>query len=156
MSAQPAFFGRQSVSSAYVTTFIMPNTQLGKGEKFLHSCGNMKTSMRDRFIQAVIDNDCDIVRAELANGRDPNAPDQYGWIPLHRAAANDSADVIQILLDAGSSLTAVGTDSWTPLHLAAVSSSTEAVRLLVKAGANIHTDKRRYASREEIKRAEFK
>jgi len=54
--------------------------------------------MPDPFIQAVIDNDVEAVRAGLSDGRDPNFPDQYGWIPLHRAAANDSAEVAEILL----------------------------------------------------------
>jgi uncharacterized protein len=93
--------------------------------------------MPDPFIQAVIDNDEEAVRAGLANGRDPNLPDQYGWIPLHRAAANNSARVAMLLLQAGSSLTAVGTDRWTPLHLAAVSGSSDMVKVLVEAGAEV-------------------
>jgi len=93
--------------------------------------------MPDPFIQAVIDNDVEAVRAGLANGRDPNLPDQYGWIPLHRAAANDSAEVGEILLQVGSSLVATGTDDWTPLHLAAISGSSRMVKVLVAAGAPV-------------------
>src|SRR5215470_18366939 len=94
--------------------------------------------MREPFIQAVIDDDSVAVAEGLAKGRDPNDADQYGWIPLHRAAANDSAQVAKLLLQAGSSLTATGTDGWTPLHLAAVSGSSEVVKILVAAGADIN------------------
>jgi ankyrin repeat protein len=93
--------------------------------------------MAEPFIQAVIDNDVEGVRSGLANGRDPNLPDQYGWIPLHRAAANDSAEVGEILLQAGSSLVATSTDDWTPLHLAAISGSSRMVKVLVAAGAAV-------------------
>jgi ankyrin repeat protein len=93
--------------------------------------------MPDPFIQAVIDNDVEAVRTGLTNGRDPNLPDQFGWIPLHRAAANDSAEVAELLLRAGSSLVAIGTDDWTPLHLAAISGSSRMVKVLVAAGAPV-------------------
>lgn len=93
--------------------------------------------MPDAFIEAVIANDSHTVRAALARGRDPNLPDQYGWIALHRAAANNSAEVAMLLLDAGSSITATGTEEWTPLHLAAVSGSSRMVKVLVDAGAPI-------------------
>jgi ankyrin repeat protein len=92
--------------------------------------------MRDFFIQAVIDDQCEAVVNELAIGRDPNAPDEFGWIPLHRAAANNSVAVAKILLEAGSSLSATGTDAWTPLHLASVSGSAEVVEMLIAAGAD--------------------
>lgn len=91
----------------------------------------------DPFIQAVIDDQCEAVVDGLAGGRNPNTPDEFGWIPLHRAAANNSAAVAKILLQAGSSLTATGTDEWTPLHLAAVSGSSEVVELLIAAGADV-------------------
>ena len=94
--------------------------------------------MRDPFIQAVLDNDTEAVRIALANGRDPNIPDQYGWIALHRAATNETPDVAKLLVRAGSSLTATGTDDWTPLHLAAVSGSSAMVKFLVSVGAEVN------------------
>src|SRR5262245_22566714 len=96
-----------------------------------------KRPKQDPFIQAVIDNQREAVITDLANGRNPNTPDEFGWIPLHRAAANNSAAVAKVLLQAGSSLTATGTDEWTPLHLAAVSGSSEVVELLIAAGADV-------------------
>lgn len=96
-----------------------------------------KQTNPDAFIQAVLDNNCEAVIQGLSEGRDPNRPDQYGWIPLHRAATNGTAEALKILLQAGSSLTATGTEGWTPLHLAAVSGSSEAVKALVEAGADV-------------------
>ena len=45
-----------------------------------------KRPKQDPFIQAVIDNQREVVSTDLANGRNPNTPDEFGWIPLHRAA----------------------------------------------------------------------
>jgi ankyrin repeat protein len=94
--------------------------------------------MIDPFIQAVIDGNTEIVASGLERGRNPNQPDRFGWIPLHRAAANDRAEVANLLIAAGSSIEARGTDCWTPLHLAAVSGSASVVSLLVEAGANVN------------------
>lgn len=95
------------------------------------------TIMRDPFIEAVLEGNAEVVRAGLANGRDPNLPDQYGWIALHRAATCQNEEVGILLINAGSSLTATGTDEWTPLHLAAVSGSFPMVKVLVEAGAEV-------------------
>jgi ankyrin repeat protein len=74
----------------------------------------------------------------VKKGRDPNLPDQYRWIALHRAAANNRARIAELLIDAGSSLTARGTEGWTPLHLAAASGSTDVVSVLIKAGSDVN------------------
>lgn len=92
----------------------------------------------DPFVHAVLDNQSEAVIAGLKSGRDPNAPDRFGWIPLHRAASCNAAAVAKILVDAGSSLTARGTDGWMPLHLAAVSGSADVVELLINAGADVN------------------
>jgi ankyrin repeat protein len=94
--------------------------------------------MQDSFIEAVRDGDIEAVRAGLANGRDPNLPDRYGWIALHRAATCENGEVGKLLIEAGSSLTATGTDEWTPLHLAAVSGSSTMVKVLAEAGADVN------------------
>jgi ankyrin repeat protein len=92
--------------------------------------------MQDEFIRAIFQNDLKRIVRDLNGGRDPNLPDRYGWIPLHRAAASNRARIAQVLLDAGSSLTACGTEEWTPLHLAAVSLSAAAISVFVRAGAD--------------------
>ena len=64
--------------------------------------------------------------------------DQYGWLLIHRAAANDRCEIIKLLVEWGSPLEATGTEQWTPLHLASVSMSSRAVGALIEAGANVH------------------
>jgi ankyrin repeat protein len=96
-----------------------------------------KPTTRD-LVLAVIAGEIDRVREMYAVGVSVTEPDQYGWLPIHRAAANDRDDIIRLLIEWGSPLEPTGTEQWTPLHLASVSESPRAVRALVEAGADIH------------------
>jgi len=89
-------------------------------------------------VLAVIAGEVERVREMHATGVSVIEPDQYGWLPIHRAAANDRGDMIRLLVDWGSPLEATGNEGWTPLHLASVSRSPRAVRALLDAGADIH------------------
>jgi len=97
---------------------------------------NSKPTTRD-LVLAVIAGEIDRVREMYAEGVSVTEPDQYGWLPIHRAAANDRDDIIRLLVEWGSPLEATGTEQWTPLHLASVSRSPRAVRALLEAGADI-------------------
>jgi ankyrin repeat protein len=88
---------------------------------------------------AAIAGDLDRARFLLLRGADVNQPDQYGWLPLHRAAANNRAPLIRYLLAQGSHIEARGTDQWTPLHLACVSGSSRSVAALVRGGADVNS-----------------
>jgi ankyrin repeat protein len=90
------------------------------------------------LVLAAIAGDLPRVRKLVAAGSDVNQPDRHGWLPLHRAAANDRGQVIRALLAAGSELEARGKVSWTALHLACVSSSPNAVAALVAGGADVN------------------
>ncbi len=90
------------------------------------------------FVLTVIAGDIDRVREMHAMGASVIKPDQYGWLPIHRAAANDRDKIIRFLIQSGSPLEAMSTENWTPLHLACVSNSFRAAAVLLKAGANIH------------------
>jgi ankyrin repeat protein len=95
-----------------------------------------KPTTRD-LVLAVIAGEIDRVRELHAAGVSVTEPDQYGWLPIHRAAANDRDDIIRLLVEWGSPLEATGTERWTPLHLASVSRSPGAVKALLLAGADI-------------------
>src|SRR6185295_1918672 len=96
-----------------------------------------KSTTRD-LVLAVIAGEIDRVREMYTAGVSVTEPDQYGWLPIHRAAANDRDEIINLLIEWGSPLEATGTEKWTPLHLASVSRSPRAVAALLNAGANIH------------------
>ena len=96
-----------------------------------------KHTARD-LVLAVIAGEIDRVREMHAGGLSVIEPDQYGWLPIHRAAANDRDEIIRLLVEWGSPLEATGTDDWTALHLAAISWSCHAASELLKAGANVH------------------
>lgn len=98
----------------------------------------MKNTPAREFVLAIIAGEIDRVRQMQAAGASVSEPDKYGWLPIHRAAANDRAEIIRLLIEWGSPLEATGTDQWTPLHLASVSMSSQAVAALLEAGANIH------------------
>jgi ankyrin repeat protein len=90
------------------------------------------------FVRAIIAGNIDRVRKMHAAGASVSEPDQYGWLPIHRASANNREEIIRLLIQWGSPLEATGTEQWTPLHLASVSRSSLAVAALLRAGANIH------------------
>ena len=90
------------------------------------------------FVLAIIAGDTERVRKLRAAGASVTEADQYGWQPIHRAAANDRDEIIRLLVEWGSPLEATGTESWTPLHLASASRSDRAVAALLRAGANVH------------------
>jgi len=96
-----------------------------------------KTPTSRDFVLAVIAGEVDRVREMHAAGAPVDEPDEYGWLPIHRAAANDRDEIIGLLIDWGSPLEVTGTEQWTPLHLASVSRSPRAVAALLEAGANI-------------------
>jgi ankyrin repeat protein len=89
-------------------------------------------------VLAVIAGDVDRVRQLHSAGVSVTEPDQFGWLPIHRAAANDRDDIIRLLVEWRSPLEATGTERWTPLHLASVSRNPRAVRALLDSGADIH------------------
>jgi serine/threonine-protein phosphatase 6 regulatory ankyrin repeat subunit B len=97
----------------------------------------MKPTARE-FVLAVIAGEVDYVREMYEAGVSVNESDEHGWLPLHRAAANDRDKIVRLLVEWGSPLEATGTEQWTPLHLASVSRSPRAAAALVEVGANIH------------------
>lgn len=90
------------------------------------------------LVLAVIAGDIGEVTALHNAGVSITAPDQYGWLPIHRAAANNRAEIIRSLVRWGSPLEERGTENWSALHLAAVSWSADAAKALLEAGADIH------------------
>ncbi len=80
-----------------------------------------------------------IVERMLATGVDANAKDEWGFTPLHFAAAfNDEPDIITALVDAGANLDARDKE-WgaTPLHWAAWSNDNPGIIIaLVDGGAD--------------------
>lgn len=98
----------------------------------------METQPSDReFVLAVIAGNIERVQEMHEAGIPIALQDQYGWLPIHRAAANDHADIIRLLVAWHSPLESRGTDGWTPLHLAAASCSPHAVTALLEAGAEV-------------------
>ena len=80
----------------------------------------------------------DVTRC-VAAGSDPNARDDSGFTPLHKAAANSTEPaVIARLLDAGADPEAGGDTGLTPLHVAVGGSASPAVVMaLIDAGADL-------------------
>lgn len=96
------------------------------------------------IFEAARQGDAAAVRACLAAGADPAAPNRHGFTALQTAAMGANTAplernlaVLRLLLDAGSPLEYRGHDGRTALYLAAeFAPTTDAVQLLLDAGAN--------------------
>jgi cytohesin len=82
------------------------------------------------------------VRAALAQNANVNAPDEYGWTPLHQAAWEGHVAVVQVLLGVGADVKAQISDGfyegYTALHVAAEKGRVETVRALLGKGAGVN------------------
>ena len=76
----------------------------------------------------------------LGAGADPNARDEFGFTPLHRAARSQTPAVITALVNAGADPNArterPSAYGFTPLHLAAFGQTPAVVTALLNAGAD--------------------
>jgi hypothetical protein len=88
------------------------------------------------FVSAIIAGELEEVRTMHDAGASITEADEHGWLPIHRAAANDRDEIIKVLLEWDSPLEPRGAEGWTPLHLACVSGSSRAVIALLLAGAD--------------------
>jgi len=78
-----------------------------------------------------------IVNAFLEHGAKADAPDDYGWTPLHEACVQGHAEIVARFIATHANLEGVSKKHETPLHLAASHEVEPVVKLLLEAGANI-------------------
>jgi cytohesin len=92
----------------------------------------------EELFEAVGDGNAAKVRELLKRGANPNAKNEHGWTPLHRAAYRGHADVARLLLEHGADANAKSKDSFfpTPLHLAAAVGHVDVTKLLLEHGAD--------------------
>uniref|UniRef100_A0A0N5B272 ANK_REP_REGION domain-containing protein n=1 Tax=Strongyloides papillosus TaxID=174720 RepID=A0A0N5B272_STREA len=67
---------------------------------------------------AIIDNNCEIVKLLVENGSDVNIQDPMYWTPLHSAIEMGNLEIIQILLDNGADPSLMNSDEKLPIDLA--------------------------------------
>ena len=123
--------------------FVPPGLRGEDVVRLTAQIGMTSSEQTSPLVRAAIAGDLDCVRALVDDGADVNQPDEYGWLAIHRAAANNRPTVIRYLVSEGSHIEARGTDQWTPLHLACVSGSSRSVAALVRAGADVNSVARR-------------
>lgn len=122
-----------------VTTLLLPILVV-----VFCSLGSSKPQLRtgdDRLVQALFDDDVNVVRAYLSRGISPNARDSNGRTLLTIASNNGSLRSMKLLLDKGANVNLRCEDGETPLMRAVGSlyrSGIDSVRLLVTRGANVN------------------
>ena len=79
----------------------------------------------------------------LMSGADVEAPDKYGWKPLHTAAFHGDFEMMKLLLTWGAKSEAqISQNGWTPLHAAARYGTLETIKVLLDRGVNIEAPTR--------------
>ncbi|PWK48597.1 ankyrin repeat domain-containing protein [Pleionea mediterranea] len=91
----------------------------------------------EEFFKFIIEGNIKAVKIAIDGGYDINEPDKYGFVPLHRACANNQPEIVSLLLQSGSKLGCRGTDDWTALHLTAVSGALDCIEPLAAAGIEL-------------------
>ncbi len=92
------------------------------------------------FFKLIVDGDIEAIRSAIDSGYDINLPDQWGFLPVHRACANHQKEIVALLIERGSKVHTTATDNWTPLHLASISGAVNCLALLVERGANVNAE----------------
>ena len=80
---------------------------------------------------------CEIIRALLDAGADPEAKDQDELTPLYLACQEGQVEAAKILLGAGANMEAAADKGCTPLHIACNHGRLAVVQLLVEECANL-------------------
>ncbi|WP_137703088.1 ankyrin repeat domain-containing protein [Marimonas lutisalis] len=86
--------------------------------------------------EAAFSGDLEALRAALAQGADPDAPDATGATPLIVATTFDHPAAVEVLLSAGAAIDKPNGDGSTPLHMAALLCREEILRTLLANGAD--------------------
>ncbi|MDP7048182.1 MAG: ankyrin repeat domain-containing protein [Verrucomicrobiota bacterium] len=89
--------------------------------------------------ESVVAPDVRVLEHLLANGAEVNHRNQFGRMPLHRAADEDRLEVVRLLLDNGAEVNARDCRGSTPLIASAEFASLPVLKLLVEAGADVPT-----------------
>jgi len=97
--------------------------------------------MSEQLFEAIVQHDLSRVGVLLAQGADPNAPNEEGWRPIHIAigelGVGGSAEFVKLLIQSGADVNAWDVNHHeTPLMSASVPEGMEAARVLLEAGAD--------------------
>ncbi|MGG1660899.1 ankyrin repeat domain-containing protein [Brevibacillus sp. NRS-1366] len=88
------------------------------------------------LIDAVEEEDIDMVKVILESKGNPNGKDTYGNTALHLAVERDNEEIVRALLQAGANPNMTDNYEKTPLGVAIDYASEELVKILLKHGAN--------------------
>ena len=87
----------------------------------------------EKFVDAVIGNDLELIKELLQNGTDPNGVvDAVCLRPLHFAAQNNGVEAAKLLLAAGADVTTRTTDNDTPFDIAKLFGHKNVMDLLMR------------------------
>ncbi|WP_243018015.1 MULTISPECIES: ankyrin repeat domain-containing protein [Candidatus Cardinium] len=107
------------------------------------SCGCTQVAPEETdLIAAVQKGNIESVRACLAEGADPNKPDEYGTPVLYLAAAYDTTGhIVKLLLDKGAAIDTKDKDGWTPLDWADYKKNESAMKHLINKAIDLNYTK---------------
>ena len=101
---------------------------------------------------AATQGDVEIVNALLQGGANPNALNEHGSLPLHKAAASShsNSEVVDVLCGGTANIDAIDSAGHTPLYLASARDHVAASRSLRAAGASMDDCIKRQALEEQL------
>ncbi len=111
---------------------------LNASSSFAFVESNDNFTFGNTLVDAVNQNNSDIVKAILLQGTDPNQSGKFETSALHRAAFNNNTDITNLLIQNGADLNIRDYGGTTPLHIAARGGKDNVAKILVTKGADIN------------------
>lgn len=108
-------------------------------QQHLSTLGRLQARLGKMLVSTVMNGDADEVNRLRERGADPNAVDNEGWTPLHRAVLEGHIEICGALLAKGADVGATRFDGETALHHAAEYGRTQEAEVLLAQGAEVES-----------------
>jgi len=109
-------------------------------EDIIKDLGNLSQKEKNKnLFNAIFNNNIEEVKLLIEAGANVNAKDEYGYIPLIIASANNYKEIVKLLIEAN--VNVKNEDAFKALKYSIINNYEEIVKLLIEAGVKLNNIK---------------